>query len=111
VRLTSEVWVAALIRRVNGAGASAALERRGAAEAGAVFIIVDHLDRTADLYAPAPQATFDEARPSDRKFQRVLERSDGGEIAARLEREKRFDPDLWVVTIEDREDRVWFDAV
>ncbi len=38
MRLTSEFWVAALVRRVNGTGAFAALSNKGAAEAGAIFI-------------------------------------------------------------------------
>jgi hypothetical protein len=111
LRLTSGVWVAAFIRRYNGAGASAALMHHGAEEAGAIFIVVDRLDGTADLYAPAPQSSFDDARPSDRKFQRVLEDASGSDIATRLDREKRFDPDLWIVAIEDREARVLFETV
>lgn len=111
MRVTSAVWVAAFIRRCNGAGAVATLVQRGAEEAGAIFVIVDRLDGAADLYAPAPQASFDDARPSDRKFQRVLESAAAVEISERLDREKRFDPDLWVVAVEDREGRVLFDTV
>ncbi len=103
--------MAALVRRANSSGASAVLMRRGAAEAGAVFVVVDLLDGTSDLYGPAPQASFEEARPSDRKFQRIVEAGVPDAITDRLSREKRFDPDLWVVGIEDREGRSWFDTV
>jgi hypothetical protein len=103
--------VAAFIRRCNGVGASAALMHRGAEEAGAIFIVVDRLGGAADLYAPAPQSSFEDARPSDRKFQRVLENAESGAIGARLDREKRFDPDLWIVAVEDREGRVLFETV
>lgn len=85
--------------------------RRGAEEAGAVFITIDRLDGTLDLYAPAPQSTFDEGRPSDRKFQRVETGVDGATIAARLSSETRFDPDVWMVAIEDRAGRTFFDVV
>ena len=84
--------------------------QRGAVEAGAIFVIVDRLDGTSDLYAPAPQTSFDESKPSDRKFQRVVEAAASTDVSERLEREKRFDPDLWIVAIEDREGRVFFDV-
>jgi hypothetical protein len=31
-------------------------------------------------------------------------------IAERLDREVRFDPDLWVVAVEDREGRIFFEC-
>ena len=60
MRVTSSLWVGAYVRRCFGAGAFAAVARRGAEEAGAIFVIVDRLNGTADLYGPAPQAVFDE---------------------------------------------------
>ena len=55
MRLKSAIWVAAYMRRCHVEGAFAVLRRRGAEEAGAIFIKVDRLDGTADLYGPAPQ--------------------------------------------------------
>ena len=68
MRLKSGIWVAAYLRRCRTEGAEALLRRRGAEEAGAVFIKVARLDGTAEVFAPAPQTAFDEARPSDRAF-------------------------------------------
>ena len=48
-RLTSDFWVSAHLRRCRIDGLEAVLRRRGAAEAGAVFVSVDRLDGTADL--------------------------------------------------------------
>jgi hypothetical protein len=76
MRLKSGIWVAAYIRRCQVEGAQAVLRRRGAEEAGAVFIKVSKLDGTADVYGPAPQSAFEEARPSDRAFIRSL-KADG----------------------------------
>ena len=56
----------------------AAVRRRGAEEAGAVFIKVNRLDGSAELYGPASQTLFDEAQPSDRMFTAVL----GGQAPA-----------------------------
>lgn len=108
-RVTSALWVAALVRRCNGEGAFAVVARRGAEEAGAIAVVIDRLDGRADLYLPAPQTAFDEDVIADRLFQRVVAEGDRTAIGERLEREKRFDPDLWVVDIEDREGRAFFD--
>src|SRR5882672_7241577 len=105
MRLKSGIWVAAYLRRCAIEGAFAAVRRRGAEEAGAVFIKISRLDGTATLFGPAAQSAFDEAQPADRIFTAVL----GGDkpasevdIEARLLREIRFDPDVWIVEVEDR---------
>jgi hypothetical protein len=112
MRLKSGIWVSAYVRRCNVEGVFAAVRRRGAEEAGAVFIKISKLDGTAALYGPAPQSAFDGAQPADRLFSLIL----GGEkpapdadVEARLAREIRFDPDLWIVEIEDREGRNFLD--
>ena len=105
-RVTSAVWVAAYIRRCSVAGAPAYLLRKGAEAAGAIYIKVNRLDGTALVLAPAPQAVFDTADPS-----RVWAGWRGGspvpesEADAYLSREYGFDPDLWLVEIEDRQGR------
>ena len=43
MRLTSDFFVSAYIRRCGIEGAFAALRRRGGAEAGAIFIVIDRL--------------------------------------------------------------------
>lgn len=110
MRVTSSLWVGAYVRRCNAEGAIAMLTRRGAEEAGAIFIVVDRLGGTGDLYGPAPQSLFEEARPSDRLFQLLIEDDSLETISTRLDRETRFDPDLWIVTVEDREGRAFVDA-
>ena len=49
MRLKTGIWVAAYLRRCQIEGAAAVLRRRGAEEAGAIFIKVSRLDGTADL--------------------------------------------------------------
>jgi hypothetical protein len=110
LRVTSAIWVGVLIRRYSAVGAIVTVARRGAEEAGAIFVTIDRLGGGVDLYGPAPQAVFDETRPSDRRFQRIVEAADPAAISERLKREARFDPDLWVVAVEDREGRIFFDC-
>ena len=102
-RLTSEFWVAAYVRRCQIAGAYALIRSRGSAEAGAIFIVVDRLDGFNDLYGPAPQSDSGDVR--GRAFELVAEGKNGLEIEERLARERRFDPDLWIVVVEDRQGR------
>lgn len=113
MRLKSGIWVAAYIRRCQIEGAQAMLRRRGADEAGAVFIKVSKLDGTAEVYGPAPQTAFDEARPADRAFIRSLktENSVEGDAEAYLARQIKFDPDIWIVEVEDRAGRNFLDTV
>jgi hypothetical protein len=68
MRLKTALWVAAYLRRCNVEGIAAVVRRRGAEEAGAVFIRIDRLDGTSDLFGPAPQSEFDAAGDTDRAF-------------------------------------------
>jgi hypothetical protein len=107
MRLKSGIWVAAYLRRCRTEGVDALLRRRGAEEAGAVFI------GTAEVYAPAPQTAFDEARPSDRAFAPALKIQPVPEADAEayLARQIKFDPDCWIVEVEDRAGRNFLDLV
>jgi hypothetical protein len=113
MRLKSGIWVAAYIRRCQVEGAQAVLRRRGADEAGAVFIKVSKLDGTADVYAPAPQSAFDEVRPSERAFVRSAKKEGSSEADAEayLARQVKFDSDIWIVEVEDRAGRNFLDSV
>lgn len=110
MRLRSDIWVAAYLRRVAVEGAFAALRRRGAPEAGAIFVKVDRLDGTAALFEPAPQSEI-AARGVERQWSRAHrdEWVDAAVVEARLAREIGFDPDLWLVEVEDRQGRCWLD--
>ena len=110
MRLKSAIWVAAYLRRCQTAGVFGAVRRRGAEEAGAVFVKVALLDGNAMLYVPAPQTVYDDSRPIERLFMPIskeplLESS----VEDRLQKEVRFDPDAWIVETEDRAGRHFLD--
>ena len=100
MRVTTDLWVSALLRRVFGAGGFAAIAKRGAAEAGAVFLIVRGRLGEASLYGPAPQTSYDSARPDERMFLQLDIGEGQDAVDSRLQKEGRFDPDIWVVEIE-----------
>lgn len=105
-RVTSALFVAAYVRRVMVAGSFAAVMKKGAEEAGPVLIRVDRPDGTGQLFIPAPQSAYDD-RPLDRLFVPRFHEGFAAKDAldAAVERERRFDPDLWLVAVEDREGR------
>lgn len=100
MRLKTEIFAAALVRNVFARGDFAAIERKGAAEGGALFIRQSYRDGTETLYAPAPQSFFDEDDSGSRLFERRLDRQPREAVADALAREIRFDPDLWIVALE-----------
>ncbi|HEY4924043.1 MAG TPA: DUF1491 family protein [Roseiarcus sp.] len=110
MRLRADIWVSAYLRRCAVEGAVATLRRRGAAEAGAIFVKVDRLDGSAALFGPAPQSELSE-RGVERMWSRAHkdEWVDEAEVEKRLMREINFDPDLWIVEVEDRQGRHWLD--
>ncbi|PRD45789.1 DUF1491 domain-containing protein [Phyllobacterium phragmitis] len=100
MRLTSDFWVSALMRRVSGDGGFATLARRGSSDAGAIFIKMRQADGRYDLYGPAPQTAYDSGKPDERVFTRVGQDLAEWDADEKLRKEARFDPDLWLVEIE-----------
>ena len=110
MRLKSEIWVKAYLRRAAVAGDPGAVVRHGDDEAGAIFIRINRLDGTGLLYGPAP-AGFD-GNDQERRFMPLLKGAAVAEadIDGAIAREVKFDSDLWVIEIESREGRHFLDG-
>ena len=108
-RLRSDFWVSAYLRRCAVDNVPAVLRRRGSPEAGAVFIKIDCLDGTALLLGPAPQSEVDDS--GERRFAplHAAPRLPAPDAEARISRELTFDPDLWLVEVDDRAGRSFLD--
>ncbi len=110
MRLKSAIWVAAYLRRCQSEGVFGAVRRRGAEEAGAVYVKLALLDGNALLFAPAPQNSYDETRPIERAFIATTPHPvPEAKIEERLTKEISFDPDVWIVEIEDKAGRHFLD--
>lgn len=108
MRLKSKIYVQALIRRAEVQGAAAYVLRSGATEAGAVFIKINRLDGTCEVLSPAQRLGAE--GEGERIWTRPLGASATDEAAAEyFTRQVRFDPDIWIVEIEDKEGRVFVD--
>lgn len=104
-RLRSDFWVSAHLRRLDVEGIAAVQRRRGSPEAGAIFVKLDRLDGSADLYGPAPQSLIDADSADERRFVALMVEASPPDVEARIAKEVRFDGDLWIVEIDDRAGR------
>ncbi len=114
MRLKTALWVADYLRRCQVEGAFAVVRRRGAEEAGAVFVRISRLDGTSDLFGPAPQSTLDTgSRGADRSFTASFAQQPAPDAAveAKLASEMKFDPDVWIVEVEEPSGRNFLDIV
>lgn len=76
--------------------------RKGDPDAGAIFIRTRRPDGTAGLYGPEPGS--EDGLRHWRPLFAEGEKSEA-DIDVRLAREVNFDPDIWVIEIEDRQGR------
>jgi hypothetical protein len=100
-RLKTEIWVSAFLRQAMGEGRFGAVMRKGAPEAGAVYVIVNHLDGSFDLFGPAVGPSHDDL--GERRWHREMAGPGSqDEVDRVLDRRKAADPDIWIIEIEDR---------
>ncbi len=98
--LSSDLWVSALIRRAEIEGAYATVVKKGDDRAGSVIVkAYDTSNRTAKLYTEA----F--GQDGERLWIQPVSSDSEAELDAYIARQRGYDPDLWVVEIEDRQGR------
>lgn len=109
MRVKSELWVRAYLRRCQSEGAAGVIARRGDPDAGAIFVCVNLLDGTACLYRPAPAGV--PGTETERRWEACFDAlpAASAEIDVYLGKQARFDPDLWIVEIDDRKGRHFLD--
>ncbi|HEX3809363.1 MAG TPA: DUF1491 family protein [Rhizomicrobium sp.] len=103
-RLKAGIFVRALTRRAEVAGAQAYVVRKGSEEAGAILIKLNPLDGTCTVLSQARRGEGELVwvkplgGPTDEEKARAW-----------LDKQIKFDPDIWIVEIEDREGRTFLD--
>ncbi|NOD94958.1 DUF1491 family protein [Ruegeria sp. HKCCD4884] len=98
-RLTAEFWVHAYLARLGFQEIPAFVVAHGDDTAGAVLVKLNTLDGQAIAF----QRSFD-LMSGARKW---VELSSGTEtdVDAAIAKQRSFDPDLWVIEVEDRQGR------
>jgi hypothetical protein len=94
-RIASEFWVKAYIKTLSLRGIPAFVLARGDDQAGAILVKLTPLDGTSTLY----QKGFDIETGSASWV--VLAKSYEADIDAVIARQRSFDPDLWVLEVEN----------
>lgn len=98
-RLTADFWVHAYLNRLRLADIPAYVIARGDATAGAVLVKLATLDGRAQVF----QRSFD-LMTGARAWVTLTEGEEALADAA-IARQRSFDPDLWVIEVEDRHGR------
>lgn len=98
-RLTAEFWVQAYLARLRIMAIPAFVTAHGDNTAGAILVKLNTLDGQAVVF----QRAFDML--NDERHWVELIRGDDAAADAAIARQKGFDPDLWVIEIEDRQGR------
>lgn len=102
MRIKSELWVKAYLRRCAVANMGVYVTRRGDSDAGSILIKVDCLDGNYQVYGPAIGSSF---TPEGDRLWQCLTDGEGidEQVADKLiSQQISFDPDIWVIAIEDR---------
>ena len=102
-RLTADFWVRAYLARLQEAHIPAYVVARGDPTAGAVLVKLATLDGQGRLY----QRSFD--LMTGARAWVVLAEGAEGEVDEAVRRQRRTDPDLWVIEIESRAGRTLLD--
>ena len=102
-RLTAAFWVQAYLRRLALENIPAYILAHGDDTAGAVLVKLATLDGQARLF----QRGFD-LQTGDRVWQQLVQGTEE-QIDTTLQRQLGFDPDLWVIELEDRAGRHFLD--
>lgn len=102
-RLTADFWVRAYLARLQAAHIPAYVVARGDPTAGAVLVKLATLDGQARLF----QRSFDLMRGA--RAWVVLAAGDEAAVDDAVGRQRRMDPDLWVIEIESRAGRTLLD--
>ncbi|MEL7090130.1 MAG: DUF1491 family protein [Pseudomonadota bacterium] len=98
-RLTARFWVDAYLARLRFADIPAFVVAHGDDTGGAVLVKLNTLDGAAVLY----QRSFD--LMSDTRVWAELSAGAEADVDAAVARQRGFDPDLWVIEVEDRAGR------
>ncbi|CUH66298.1 hypothetical protein TG4357_02356 [Thalassovita gelatinovora] len=99
MRLTARIWVDAYLTRLRLSDIPAFVVSHGDDTAGAVLIKLNTLDGQAVAY----QRSFD-LMTGDRKWMDLIAGAER-DVDAAIAKQRGFDPDLWVVEVEDRQGR------
>lgn len=94
-RLATDFWVGAYLARLELEGIPAHLIHKGDPQAGAVAVKLAFMNGKASLF------TRNYGSSGERVWHALLDGAAEAEVDAAIRRQRGYDPDLWVVEVED----------
>lgn len=104
-RLATGIWVSAYLARLQAEGISTYVVAKGDATAGAVLVKLATMDGKAQAF----QRTLD--LMTGARAWMTLAEGDEREVDAAIAQQRSFDPDLWVIEVEDAKGRHMLDQL
>lgn len=103
-RLATGIWVSAYLTRLSLEGIHAHVVKKGDGSSGAVAVKVAFMDGKASFF------TRGHGLDGRVGWQAQAEQAPEIEVDAALARQRRYDPDIWVIEVEDPRGRHMLDA-
>ena len=104
-RLTTDLWVSAHRRAAAVEGVPMVVVRKGDRERGTVLLKINRLDGSCQVLTQIRhlgQLAWSRGTGPDPVPEAEADRY--------IDRQTRFDSDLWVIEVEDRQGRPWFEG-
>lgn len=98
-RLTARFWIDAYLTRLRGQDIPAFIVSHGDDTAGSILVKLNRLDGQATVY----QRSYN--LMDDTRTWAILEQGTEADVDASITRQQGYDPDVWVIEVEDRQGR------
>ncbi|GFE50984.1 GTP-binding protein [Roseobacter cerasinus] len=102
-RLTARFWIDAYLARLQGQNIPAFIVAHGDDDAGSVLVKLNRLDGQATVF----QRSYN--LMEDRRNWAILEQGSEADVDESITRQRNYDPDIWVIEVEDRQGRHMLD--
>ena len=99
-RLPTDLWIQAHLARLSGKGVPVVVLKRGDKNSGIVIITINRIETGVDIFIQQRDLS------GNLIWQPALDgrRVQYSEAKAFIKRQAKYDPDIWIVEVEDRED-------
>jgi len=104
-RLIADFWVHAHIAVLRTHNIAAYVIRRGDNTSGAVLVRINFLDGQSQVYAQSHDTQ------GNRGWRALGAKQEDEAIDATINKQVSYDPDIWILEIEDKEGRHFLDPV
>ena len=101
-RVTSEIWVSALRKRLESKAIPIFIIKKGNKQAGAIIIRVSNLCGRSKIFVQAPNLD------NERRWLELANGSDA-EMEEVLQDQQKFDQDVWILEVEELYGTQFFD--